>query len=65
MVYFTTSLDLRESISSAENPSRERTSSVCWPGCGGGDDIAPGVLLNRGAGAGCITPAIFTNVSRS
>ena len=30
---------------------------MCWPGCGGGRLISPGVRLKRGDGAGCFTPA--------
>ena len=36
-----------------------------FAGWAGGDEMAPGVRLNRGAGAGCIIPATSTNVSRS
>ena len=49
-------------ISSSLNPNCIRTSSVCWPGCAGGLSIFPGVRLNRGAGAGWVTPATSTNV---
>ncbi len=55
----------RSAISSSEKPASLNTSLVWLPGLGGGDGTPAVVRLNRGAGAGCITPSISTNVPRS
>ena len=52
-------------ISSGAKPQSARASSVCSPGAGGGRGDAPGVRLNRGAGAGWTTPPTSVKVPRS
>src|SRR5690606_2667886 len=54
----------RRSTSSDAKPQVRRASRVCWPGAGGGPATAPGVRLNRGAGAGWTTPSTSTKVPR-
>ena len=55
----------RDSTSAAAKPQSASTSSVCWPGHAGGRWIAPGVRLNRGAGAGWSSPCSSTIVPRA
>jgi hypothetical protein len=52
------------SKSGALKPQSRSASSVCSPGRAGGRWIALGVRLNRGAGAGWITPFSSTKVAR-
>lgn len=52
-------------ISSEERPSSASNVSESAPGGRDGDWMAPGVLVNRGAGAGWMTPSCSTNVPRA
>ena len=52
-------------ISPSETPQSARASSVSAAGADGGREIAPGVRLNRGDGAGWTTPSTSTNVPRA
>ena len=50
---------------SPSTPQPVNTSSVCWPGQAGSPSISAVVRLNRGAGAGWVTPPCSTKVPRS
>src|SRR4029079_15086483 len=61
----TARLAIKVSILPSSKPQSRRISTECCPAWAGGITTSAGVREKRGAGAGCMLPAISTKVPRS